>query len=203
MNGRIEQVAPRVRRHGLVVRELEGEILIFDRERDMAHCLNATLAAVWKHCDGQTAISDIADLASGELGETVTVSAIFKALDQLQKDNLLEETAAPSTISRRAMLKTSVAAAVAIPVISSLALSTPAVASNLDCVAHGQPCDQTTNCCGGGINNGCCYNGGQGAGVPGVCRVCSSSSVSFCQNECQGQSGDPGYPGAQCCVGTH
>ena len=45
---------PRARRDGLVIRELNGELLVYDLERHRAHCLNPTAALVFKQCDGRT-----------------------------------------------------------------------------------------------------------------------------------------------------
>ncbi len=39
---------PHGRKDGLVVKELGNETLVYDLERDEAHCLNQTAALVWK-----------------------------------------------------------------------------------------------------------------------------------------------------------
>jgi len=39
---------PRARKDGLVIKELVNETLVYDLERDEAHCLNQTAALVWK-----------------------------------------------------------------------------------------------------------------------------------------------------------
>lgn len=45
------QPLPRARRNHLVTKELGGEMLVYDRTNDEAHCLNTTAARVWAHCD--------------------------------------------------------------------------------------------------------------------------------------------------------
>ncbi|HJZ82776.1 MAG TPA: PqqD family peptide modification chaperone [Pyrinomonadaceae bacterium] len=45
---------PRARSENLVIRELDDETLVYDMERDEAHCLNQTAALVWQRCDGRT-----------------------------------------------------------------------------------------------------------------------------------------------------
>ena len=44
---------PHARTDNLVIRELDDETLVYDMERDEAHCLNQTAALVWKQCDGK------------------------------------------------------------------------------------------------------------------------------------------------------
>ena len=51
---------PRMREQGLVVDDLPDEVLVYDLDRHQAHCLNRTAALVWRHCDGQTTVKEIA-----------------------------------------------------------------------------------------------------------------------------------------------
>ncbi|MBV9278705.1 MAG: hypothetical protein JOZ41_01360, partial [Chloroflexi bacterium] len=53
MDGNVELLAPRARKNGLIVRELEDEVLVYDLERHRAHCLNRAAGLVWKHADGE------------------------------------------------------------------------------------------------------------------------------------------------------
>ena len=48
------QKMPQARRSGLIIQEVDSEILIYDQETDKAHCLNPTAAKVWNYCDGET-----------------------------------------------------------------------------------------------------------------------------------------------------
>ena len=56
---------PKARSEGIITRELDGELLVYDRTRDRAHCLNKTAAAIWKLCDGATNAPEIAERLSG------------------------------------------------------------------------------------------------------------------------------------------
>src|SRR2546429_4641582 len=90
---------PRARIEGLVIQELPDEVLVYDRDRDKAHCLNQTAALVWKYCDGKTTVASMAnqlgrDLKTGSVDERI----IWYALDQLAKDNLLDETVTPPVL---------------------------------------------------------------------------------------------------------
>ncbi len=51
---------PKVRSEEIVTKEVDGELLVYDRKRDKAHCLNKTAAAIWKLCDGETSTAEIA-----------------------------------------------------------------------------------------------------------------------------------------------
>jgi hypothetical protein len=51
---KIQQSLPKARRSELITAELEGELLVYDRSSDKAHCLNETAAFVWARCDGRT-----------------------------------------------------------------------------------------------------------------------------------------------------
>lgn len=147
---------PRARREGLVIQELPDEVLVYDRERDKAHCLNQTAALVWKYCDGKTTVPTMArnlerDLNTNGIDEKV----VWYALGQLGKDHLLEENIVPPTLlggmTRRQMVQVlGVAAVIAIPVVSSIVAPTPAQAAT--CLPNGQTCSISSECCSGLCN---------------------------------------------------
>ena len=86
-----DSIAPRARSSGLVVRELEDEVLIFDVEREKAFCLNGTAGSVWKRCDGKTSIEVIRLHLEQELGTPVNTETVWTALAGLDEDQLLDE----------------------------------------------------------------------------------------------------------------
>ena len=45
---------PSPRIQGLIVRELAGELVVYDKTRHRAFCLNPTVASIWKSCEGRT-----------------------------------------------------------------------------------------------------------------------------------------------------
>ena len=79
---------PRVkaRATGLVVRDLTDEVVVYDKERHQAHCLNRTSAFVFRHADGRRTAADIAAL----LGPGADEDLVETALDQLAAAGLLE-----------------------------------------------------------------------------------------------------------------
>jgi hypothetical protein len=143
---------PRARTEGLVIKTLPDEVLVYDRDRDKAHCLNQTAALVWKYCDGKTTVPSMARRLERDLNtERVDEKVVWYALDQLGKDHLLEETVVPPALlggmSRREMVRAlGVAAVVAVPLVTSIIAPTPAQAAT--CNASGQACTPGV-CCSG------------------------------------------------------
>jgi Coenzyme PQQ synthesis protein D (PqqD) len=76
---------PKAKTERLIVREIDGETLVYDRSRDAASCLNEIAARVWRECDGETSVAEIA----AALGEDER--AVWLALHQLTKAQLLTE----------------------------------------------------------------------------------------------------------------
>jgi hypothetical protein len=81
---------PKARRNNLEVQELPDETLIYDLERHKAHCLNRSVALVWRLSDGTHTIPELAALLQRELRTPITEEVIRIALSQLQKTHLLE-----------------------------------------------------------------------------------------------------------------
>ena len=150
---------PRARREGLVIKELPGEVLVYDLERDKAHCLNQTAAIVWKHCDGKTSVKGIADLLANELRTPVDEKLVWLALDQFGRHQLLEEKPAlPSMmagLNRRQMVRAlGLAALVAVPLVTTIVAPTPAQAAT--CLPNGSACTSGAQCCSTICNAGVC-----------------------------------------------
>ena len=87
----VHQPLPRARRNQLVRKELGGEMLVYDQNSDEAHCLNATAARVWAHCDGRTTIAEMVRLLEDEMKTPVADEVVWFALEQLGKSQLLQE----------------------------------------------------------------------------------------------------------------
>src|ERR1700733_15841121 len=94
---------PKARTAKLSVRSLAEETLVYDLEQHKAHSLNAAAAFVWRHCDGQTSIEELAGLLQADLGLPYSEELVRLALDQLARRHLLQE-AAPSPLSTSARL---------------------------------------------------------------------------------------------------
>jgi hypothetical protein len=155
------QNKPQRRQDGLIVRELDREILIYDTVKNKAHCLNETAALVWKQCDGQTTVSEISRSLSAQLGTTVDERVVWFALKQFNRDELLEEKVTPppafiaAGLSRRDMVRVlGLAAVVAVPLVTSIIAPTPVQAAT--CLPNGQPCGTSAQCCSGLCSSGIC-----------------------------------------------
>ena len=151
---------PQARTAGLVQRELDGEVLVYDRERDTAICLNDVAAGVWRRCDGATTPEIIAQLLDRENGLRVDERAVWQALEQLAKAHLLETVVEfpPEIVhekQRREFLRAvGAGAAMALPIILSIVVPTPAQAAT--CLASGQVCAISAQCCSGLCSVGFC-----------------------------------------------
>lgn len=154
---------PQARRSGLIIQEVDSEILIYDQETNKAHCLNQTAAKVWKYCDGETTLADACTALSCDLETPVDEKLVWYAVDQFSKDNLLEKEIEPppfiiAGMNRRQMVRTlGLAAVVAVPLVTSIIAPTPAQAAT--CLPPGAACTADSQCCGGSCvpaGNGTC-----------------------------------------------
>ena len=144
---------PQARRSGLIIQEVDSEILIYDENTNKAHCLNQTAAKVWKYCDGETTLADACSALSRDLETPVDEKLVWYAVDQFAKDNLLEKDIEPPTfiiagMNRRQMVRTlGLAAIVALPLVTSIVAPTPAQAAT--CQPNGASCGTSAQCCSG------------------------------------------------------
>lgn len=156
------QTKPRARKQGLVVQALPDETLVYDLDRDRAHCLNQTASLVWRRCDGRTTTKEIARYLSQSVKQPVTEQIVWLALDQLDRNHLLsEESFISKTVAgmnRREVVRAlGLTAAIAIPAVVSIVAPLPAQAAT-GCVSTGGSCAANPNiCCSGCVcNSGVC-----------------------------------------------
>jgi hypothetical protein len=150
---------PLARREGLVIRELADEVLVYDLDRDRAHCLNQTAAFVWQRCDGRTSTSEIARALGKGASAPVDEKLVWIALDQLAENDLLKRrlVTPPSLpgINRRQMVRTlGLAAVVAVPLVTSIVAPTAVQAAT--CFAAGHACASGPQCCSSLCNSNVC-----------------------------------------------
>jgi hypothetical protein len=166
----VDPTLPRARTQKLIVKELFDETLVYDLERDTAHCLNRTAAFVWKKCDGEATVAEVAQLLGNQERAKVDESLIWLALDQLETFHLLESAVLKpsqfSGLSRRQWVKKVGFGALALPAIISIAaptanaqISCPPPCATPGCIPSGCPCSPngrnvlcagTSNCTAGG-----------------------------------------------------
>jgi hypothetical protein len=144
---------PRARQDGLLEETVGEELLLYDQDSHTAHCLSPIAACVWRHCDGERDVTELAELAGA------SENLVADALDELREKDLLdaESTLMQSTvpgISRREAVGRIArvgAAAAATSLIVSATAATPAMASSgevTDCVSEaGKTCCVCCNLC--------------------------------------------------------
>lgn len=144
---------PIARKDDLVIQELNDEVLIYDLHRHKAHFLNQTAALVWRSCDGQTTVAEIAGKLEHEFGTPVDQQLVWLAVKQLAGSRLLkEQVIEPQEIerlSRRQLIrKLGLGAAVALPVIASI--NAPKALAAGSCTGTnrppGCPCSSDNQC---------------------------------------------------------
>jgi|GEM_PF-535700 len=158
---------PNVRSEGLVITDLDDEILVYDKARDKAHCLNQTAALVWKYSNGKRTVSEIAAAMEKKLGSPVDEQIVWFALGQLEQDHLLEN-AVPvpnqiAGVTRREFVKQMGVAAIVISVPRVISMTAPESTLATSCIPDGGSCTSAAQCCGlSCINNTCivCFAAG-------------------------------------------
>ena len=146
----MESVEPRARTSRLVTRDLGDELLVYDLERHKAYCLNQVAMQVFRHCDGETTIPDMALRIANALGMPVDEQAVRLGLVRLEKAHLLDSPVAQILhTSRREMLRTlGRAAVVIVPLVTAITVPTSAQAAS-GCLPAGSPCTGPGQCCPG------------------------------------------------------
>lgn len=141
---------PRLRAQGLVIHDLPDEVLVYDKQRDQAHCLNETATLVWRACDGRLPSEAIAQKLTRHMDVAVSEEIVMLALAELEKAHLLEPNQnlpdSLGAVSRRQMIRTlGLAASVALPIVTTIMVPPPAQAAT--CTPPGQPCSPVKLCC--------------------------------------------------------
>ena len=142
-------VGPRTRTNRLVTRDLGDELLVYDLERHKAYCLNRVARQVFRHCDGDTTIQDMAVRIGDALGMRVDERSVRLGLLRLEKAHLLERPLGSLLrASRREALRTLGRAVVAaVPLVTAISVPTSAQAQATGvCPTLGQSCTNTAQC---------------------------------------------------------
>jgi hypothetical protein len=148
---------PRARRDGLLDETVGEELLLYDQNNHTAHCLSPVAACVWRHCDGERDVTELAELTA------ISANLVADALHELREKDLLDaepalmQSAVPGISRREAIVRVGRvgASAAAATMIVSATAATPAMASSGETTA----CEfqQGATCCK--CNNGECKSG--------------------------------------------
>jgi hypothetical protein len=141
---------PSARREQITVQAVGDETLLYDEQRHMAFCLNATASAVWLLADGTRNVAEIAAAAGAEISRDFCEDVVHVALHDLRSNGLVAEDegvasgdaaeAATQLVSRRKMLtRLGMGAAALLPVVASIVAPTAAQAYSgcVDCSVAG------------------------------------------------------------------
>ncbi len=167
MSIRGRAVRPLARTEGLVVRELEGEVLVYDLERHKAHCLGPLTATVWRTCDGRSDVESIARRVARASGSPLDASLAALALHRLGRAHLLS---APATFvpdtGRRAVLR----AAAALGGLTLVSIVAPHAAQAATCIPSQQCIALGNKACTG---QPCCESPSLHCRKPGNANNCT------------------------------
>jgi hypothetical protein len=152
---------PRARQVGLLKEAVGEELLLYDQNSHTAHCLSPIAACIWRYCNGERSITELAQLSGANS------SLVADALQELsEKDLLVAEPeltqGAVSGESRREAIgrvaRYGVAATAGSLIVSATA-ATPAMASS-----SSHPCEGVV----GGTHSCCACTEGFCETTPGI-----------------------------------
>jgi hypothetical protein len=150
------------RDQGLIVDSIGDELLVYDTACSRAHSLNVVAAAVWRACDGQRDVDQLAAFTALER------SAVELALDNLLDAELITGYGR-SGVSRRVVLRrlslTAAGLAVGLPVIRSITAPTAAMATSGTCT--GPTCPAGSYC----GSQSSCRPKGTSLGMSALCSI--------------------------------
>lgn len=171
------------RRERLLVEKLGDEVVVYDQDAVVAHCLSPNVAAVWEHADGTRSDAQIAAatrLSDAEVGDALAqlraAGLINEPTDEGREDGHTRRDATKRIVRAGAL-------AAAAPLIYTLAIPpAAAMASGLACdfiECQGRDLVQTT---AEGMANESCQSQSL---VPGgfACGTCEIELTQFLDNE--------------------
>ncbi len=144
---------PGARKDGLVIEELADETLVYDLERNRAHCLNRTAAKVWRLCDGKTTVTEMVARLRRHGDLPVNEDVVWVALDRLSRAHLLRDRLARPVKARRrsrrdVLRSLGAAGAVLVPLVTSIIAPRAAQAATICTVAQCEANPLDPNCSG-------------------------------------------------------
>jgi hypothetical protein len=148
---------PRARQDGLLAETVGEELLLYDQNSHVAHCLSPFAASAWRHCDGERDVAELARLAGAS--ESLVANALheLREKDLLDIEPALKQDTAPGESRREAIGRLArYGAAAAAPLIVSATAATPAMASSveMECVAKPGTKKSCCKCLDGTCSNG-------------------------------------------------
>jgi hypothetical protein len=163
---------PRARTDGLLEETVGEELLLYDRDSHTAHCLSPIAACVWRHCDGEHDVTELAELAGAS--ESLVADALHELLekDLLAAEPALMQSTIPGVSRREAIVRVARygAAAAGASLIVSATAATPAMASSTE---SPEDCTKENRCVSEMDSTCCCCKNGEAVTASGG-QTCAS-----------------------------
>jgi hypothetical protein len=141
----------RFKQKKLITKKLDGELLLFEKETNTAHCLNDIAAEMWLACERESSATDITHCLRMRWPD-VEQEVVVASLGRMAATGLLVETIAQEKIStdRRDLIrKLGLTAAAVLPIVVTTVLIPPAAAA-ASCGTTGAICGEgKPPCCPG------------------------------------------------------
>jgi hypothetical protein len=138
---------PQARQDGLIEEAVGEELLLYDQDSHTAHCLSSIAACVWRHCDGEHDLAELAVLAG--VSEDLVASTLYELCekDLLDAEPELTENTVPGESRREAIARVARygAAATAGSMVVSATAATPAMAESEKVIVVCCECLKVTN----------------------------------------------------------
>ncbi len=172
---------PQARTKEILIQEVGNEYLVYDLDTNVAFCLNATSAEIWKRCDGTSTVQEVAKSLGKQMNVKLDEDFIWFAIDDFEKNNLLaEKTNRPTNfnnVSRRNILFKYSIPVLMLPLVASIVA--PLAAQNASCRENGTVITAGVSCSTefDPQNNSCC-SGFQTLVVANPCDlICASPNA--------------------------
>ena len=140
---------PIAKTKNIISQKAGAEILLYNLKTNQVFCLNETSAKVWSSCDGKTNIDEFL-----KLNDEFSESTVWLALDELHKQNLLEQGFKRPSNLRRKLVIGLVASTFLLPAISTLIAPTAANAQSIVGICGNGFATPPEQCDDGNLNNG-------------------------------------------------
>ena len=142
----------RPKRIEAMARELQDELLVYDPRTHRGHCLNKSASLIWLACDGTATVSQIVARFARDAESGINEPMVLFAMKKLDAAGLLRN---PGTLSpkilpstrREILRRLGSVAVIALPVIATMIVPTPARAASCFPLLHA--CSTNAQCCSG------------------------------------------------------
>lgn len=121
--------------NGFRFSQVGEDTLVFNPFNGEAHSLNKVAAFILHCCDGETTVQEVASLCEQEFECLAGEDLVRYTLEQLRRKKLVDS-CDPGALTRKDLLVKAAGAAVALPVVASVVLPSPALAQSCvtDCM---------------------------------------------------------------------